>query len=191
MQVLDKDFKEFILDAGLLSRKELEAVEREAEERDVSLTEILERKGVLSADELRRAKAFVLGVPFVNLKNERLVLSALSIIPEPLSRLHQTVVFRSTPETLGLAMLDVETLEAIKEILSERSERIMPHLTDSESMKHALLSYQKYLQGSYGEAIQQAAHTLKSLSAKITDATREETLRTHAKHDALANLTDN
>src|SRR6185312_7672510 len=61
----------------------------------------------------------------------------------------------------------------------------------SESMKHALLSYQKYLQGSYGEAIQQAAHTLKSLSAKITDATREETLRTHAKHDALANLTDN
>lgn len=191
MQVLDKDFKEFILDAGLLSRKELEAAEREAEERDVSLTDILARRGALSEDELRRAKAFVLGVPFVDLKNEKLTLAALSAIPEPLSRLHQAVVFRTTPEMLELAMLDIESLEAIEEILKVRRERIMPRLTDGASMKQALQAYQKYLQGSYGEAIQQAAHTLKTASAKIADTTREDSLRIHAKHEALSNLTDN
>ena len=191
MRVLDTDFKEFILDAGLLSRKDIEAAEREAEERQTTLAEIVERKGILSLDEIRRAQAFILGIPFVDLKNERLTLSDLSALPEPLARLHQAVVFRTTPNILELAMLNAETLEAIENILKTRSEKILPRLTDNESMKQALLAYQKYLEASYGESIQQSAHTLKSVSGKMAGTDEEESLRTYAEHEALVGLTDN
>lgn len=190
MKVLDTDFKEFILDAGLISRKDIEAAEREAEERQTTLEDIIEKRGTLSADELRRAKAFILGVPFVDLKNERFTPSVLSIIPEPLARLYQAIAFRTTTEAIELAMLDIANLEALEDVLKYRQEKILPRLTDNESMKHALLAYQKYLQGFYGEAIQQSAHALKTVSTKIADETREEMLRTHAKHDSLSRLTD-
>jgi type IV pilus assembly protein PilB len=190
MRVLDTEFKEFILDAGLLSRQSLEAAEREATEREISLEEVLERQGELSVDELRRARAHILGVPFVDLKNERINPLILSIIPEPLSRLHQVVMFRGSPDTLEAAMLDLESIKALEYVLKARKEKVLLRLTDNESMKQALVAYQKYLQELFGDVIQQSAHTLKSTSTKISEETKEESLRVHAEHESLAQMTD-
>jgi hypothetical protein len=86
MQVSEKDLKEFILDSGLVPRKDLEAADAEAQKRKQSVGDILVGQGALTADALRRIKAYVLGIPFINLKDRKVPLEILSLIPEPIAR---------------------------------------------------------------------------------------------------------
>ncbi len=71
MKVSEKELKEFILDSGLVPRKDVEAAEEEAQKRKQSVGDILLASGALTADALRRIKGYVLGVPFINLKDRK------------------------------------------------------------------------------------------------------------------------
>lgn len=153
MQVSEKDLKEFILDSGLVPRKDLEAAEAEAQKRKQSVGDILVGQGALTSDALRRIKAYVLGVPFINLKDRKVPLELLSLIPEPIARTHNIVAFRKENGTLEVAMLDTEDLPAIDSVRKKTGLKIMPRLTDEDSIKHALLQYQKSLKEEFGDII--------------------------------------
>jgi hypothetical protein len=88
MQVLESELKNFILDSGLVSRKDVEAADATAKERSQSIGDVLVSEGALSESALRRIKAYVLGIPFVNLKDMKVPFELLSLIPEPIARTH-------------------------------------------------------------------------------------------------------
>ena len=67
MNVSESELKTFILDSGLVSRKEVESAADEALKREQSVGDILVSRGAINEDALRRIKAYVLGIPFVNL----------------------------------------------------------------------------------------------------------------------------
>src|SRR3989344_9449985 len=94
MHVEDSQIKDFIIDAGLASRAEVEEAEKEAKEKKKPLGETLVTRGKFSDDDLRRMQAYILGIPFVNLKNQNLDFSVLSLIPEPVARNHNIIAFR-------------------------------------------------------------------------------------------------
>jgi type IV pilus assembly protein PilB len=153
MQVSESELKEFILDSGLVSRKEVEAADKEAKERKQSVGDILVSGGQLSSDALRRIKAYVLGIPFVNLKDRKIPLEVLSLIPEPIARTHSIVAFRKGDKELEVAMLDTEDLPAIDSVRKTTGLTILPRLTDDDSLKHTLLQYQKSLKEEFGDLI--------------------------------------
>ena len=82
MQVSESELKEFILDSGLVARKDVEAADTEAKARKQSIGDILVGQGALTPDSLRRIQAYVLGIPFVNLKDNKVALDVLSLIPD-------------------------------------------------------------------------------------------------------------
>src|SRR3989344_4918954 len=82
MQVAESELKTFILDSGLVARNVVDEAEAEAKKKKQSIGDILVSKGTLSSDALRRIKAYVLGIPFVNLKDLKISLDVLSLIPE-------------------------------------------------------------------------------------------------------------
>ena len=153
MQVSEKELKEFILDSGLVSRKDVEAAAEEATKRKQSVGDILVSQGALTSDALRRIKAYVLGIPFVTLKDRKIPLETLSLIPEPIARAHSIIAFKSEKEELEVAMLDTEDLPAIDSVRKKTRLKIVPRLTDEESIKHALLLYQKSLKEEFGDLI--------------------------------------
>ncbi len=153
MQVSESELKEFILDSGLVSRKDVEAADKEAKERKQSVGDILVSGGQLSSDALRRIKAYVLGIPFVNLKDRKIPLEVLSLIPEPIARTHSIVAFRKGDKELEVAMLDTEDLPAIDSVRKTTGLTILPRLTDDDSLKHTLLQYQKSLKEEFGDLI--------------------------------------
>ena len=116
MQVSESELKEFILDSGLVARKDVEDAAKEAEEKSQSVGDILVSRGTLSPDALRRIKAYVLGIPFVNLKDRKIPLEVLSLIPEPIARTHSIVAFRKNGNDLEVAMLDTEDLASIDSV---------------------------------------------------------------------------
>ena len=153
MQVSESELKTFILDSGLVPRKDVEAADVEAKERKQSIGDILVSGGALTTDALRRIKAYVLGIPFVNLKDKKIDLAILSLIPEPIARTHSIVSFRKDGTNLEVAMLDTEDLASIDSVRKKTGLKILPRLTDDDSLKHVLLQYQKSLKEEFGDLI--------------------------------------
>jgi type IV pilus assembly protein PilB len=153
MQVSESELKAFILDSGLVARKEVEAAETEGKERKQSLGDILVSQGALTSDALRRIKAYVLGIPFVNLKDLKVPFEVLSLIPEPIARTHNIIAFRKNGQELEVAMLDTEDLPAIDSVRKKTGLKILPRLTDDDSIKHSLMQYQKSLKEEFGDLI--------------------------------------
>jgi type IV pilus assembly protein PilB len=153
MKVSEKELKEFILDSGLVPRKDVEAAEEEAKKRKQSIGDILLGQGALTPDALRRIKAYVLGIPFVNLKDRKVPVEILSLIPEPIARTHSIIAFKKENGELEVAMLDTEDLPAIESVRKKTGLKILPRLTDEESIKEVLLQYQKSLKEEFGDLI--------------------------------------
>ncbi len=153
MKVSEKDLKEFILDSGLVPRKDVEAAEEQAKKKKQSIGDILLAEGALTTDALRRIKGYVLGVPFVNLKDSKVPIEILSLIPEPIARTHSIIAYKKENGQLEVAMLDTEDLPAIDSVRKKTGLKILPRLTDEESIKNALLQYQKSLKEEFGDLI--------------------------------------
>lgn len=153
MKVSENELKEFILDSGLVARKDVEAAAEVAKEKKQSLGDILVSQGAINEDALRRIKAYVLGIPFVNLKDKKIDLAVLSMIPEPIARSHSIIAFRKDGKDLEVAMLDTGDLPAIDSVRKKTGLNILTRLTDDDSIKNALLQYQKSLKEEFGDII--------------------------------------
>src|SRR3989338_7213603 len=115
----ETQLKNFLLDAGLISKPDL----------DLSI-EALVSNGKVSEDDMRRAKAYVLGIPFVDIKKVKIDRDILYLIPEPVARKHNIIAFARREYDLEVAMLDPEDLEAIDFIKKGVGLKILPRLTD-------------------------------------------------------------
>ncbi len=167
MHIEEKQLKSFLLDSDLVSSEEIEEAEKEAKKRKSSVGDILVSNGKLSEDDLRRVQAYVLGIPFVNLTGQKVEIETLSLIPEPIARNHNIVAFRQSEKGLEVAMLDTEDLEAIDFIKKKVGAKILPRLTDVESIRSILLQYQKSLKAEFGDIIQKETASLKSIAEDI------------------------
>lgn len=166
MYIAPDQLKKYILDSKLMSLADLQSAEKESEKTKKDIGEVLVSQGKISEDDFRRMQAHILGIPFVDLKNKKLEFEVLSLIPEPIARNHNIVAFSkivdSTRETsLEVAMLDTDDLGAIDFIKKKTGFKILPRLTNTESMKSALIQYQKSLKADFGDIIQQEAANLK------------------------------
>lgn len=161
MQVSETELKTFIIDSGLVSRKDVDASEVKALASKQSIGDILVSDGMLSSDALRRIKAYVLGIPFVNLKDAKVSFEILSMIPEPIARAHNIIAFKKDAGSLEVAMLDTEDLAAIDSVRKKTGLKILPRLTDDDSIKHALMQYQKSLKEEFGDLIATEAGNIK------------------------------
>ncbi len=191
MHIEETQLKDFIIDSGLVSRGDVTVAEKEREKTGESVGRILVTKGKLTEDDLRRMQAYILGIPFVDLKDQKLPFEVLSLIPEPIARNHNIVAFKKTDTTLEVAMLDTEDLTTIDFIKKKIGLKIVPRLTDGESMKSALLQYQKSLKAEFGDLIQKDAVVLKSISEKNEgDEATEEDLKKLADDVPVVRIVD-
>ncbi|MEK7606522.1 MAG: GspE/PulE family protein [Patescibacteria group bacterium] len=157
MYIDTKQVERFLLETKLLSKAKLEEAVDIAKEKDQSVEDVLVSEGVVSDDDMRRAKAHVLGIPFVELKDQKIDFAVLSMIPEPVARNNNIIAYNQRPEGLDVAMLDVDDLQAIDFVKKKTGLAIVPHLTDTESVKQALLLYQRSLKAEFGDIIKDEA----------------------------------
>ena len=157
MHVTDTQLKRFVVDSGVVSRKDVETAEGAAKEKKMSLGEALVSGGALSEDDLRRMQAHILGIPFISLIGQDIDIETLALIPEPIARANNVVAYKKTDEALEVAMLDTNDLAAINFIKKKVGLKILPRLTDTDSLKSALLKYQKSLKEEFGDIIRSAS----------------------------------
>ena len=143
--------------------------EKEADVKKQSIGAVLVRVGKVNEDDLRKMQAYLLGIPFVDLKQQRIEFETLSLIPEPIARNHNIVSFKKNADSLEVAMLDTDDLAAIDFIKKKTHFKILPRLTDTASVKSALLQYQKSLKAEFGDLIKEETDALRQLPEGMPD----------------------
>jgi len=190
MKINEKQLNEFIGDSGIVSKSYFEKALDISKKEDISLGDFLVRENKISEDELRRIQAHILGIPFVDLTGEKVDFEILSIIPEPIARNHNIIAFKKNEKELEEAMLDVDDLEAINFIKKKVNLKILPRLTGAESIKSALLQYQKSLKAEFGDMIQKQSQSLKTISEDAEKNISKEDLKKIAEDLPVIRIVD-
>ncbi len=190
MRIKDEQLKRFLVDAGLVSKADLIAAEKIAKEENRSLAEALIFYRHKTEDDMRRVESYVLGIPFVSLKDQKIDFDTLTIIPEPVARKHNIIAFKKNEDSLEVAMLDTADLPAIDFIKKKVGLKIQARLTDTESMRSALRLYQKNLKDEFGDLIMQDASKLKVLEEENGEELTESQLKKAAEDLPVVRIVD-
>jgi len=168
MQIDQEKLKEFMVDSGLVTLDDITEAEKKTTKGKTSVTDFLVSEGKITDDDLKRLQAYLLGIPFMDVGSQKIEMDVLSIIPEPIARKHNVVAYRKNGNDLEIAMLDTDDLNAVDFIKKKTGYRILPRLTSTDSMKQALLQYQKSLKADFGDIIKKETGAMKELSVDVS-----------------------
>lgn len=184
MKIEPQQLVAFLADSGLIEKNQLDAAQKKAETEGKKLETILLDEKVVSEENLIKLKAYILGIPFVNLEKETVPLDVLQIIPEPIARRYSIVAFRKREADLEVAMTDPEDIQTIEFIRKKSNLRILPRLTNSVGIASVLRQYQKSIEEEFGDLFahvkkdsdfdEKDAEALNSLDGKIITAPKDE-----------------
>ncbi len=195
MRITEEQIKEFIISSGILEKNIVEKVFAEAKKAEIAFEELLVKQNLITQERLGKIRAYLLGVPFVNLENEKIPPEILELIPESIARRHHIVPYRKKNETLEVAMLDPEDLQTIEFIKKKTGLKIEPRLTSLESLQNIYKQYQKTLEVEFSEIVPIKDRESSTLSAAELTKTATELpvvkiVDTIIKHAVLEDASD-
>jgi len=155
MNIELQQLKSFLISSGLIAEDKFDACLKKAQKNNENIEDVLIAEKLVSQEDLIRLKAYILGIPFVNLEKEKIAPDILKVVPEPIARTHNIVAFKKQGSNLEVAMLDPEDLKTIEFIKKKANLRIVPRLTNPQSIKNVLSQYQESLQAEFGDIIKQ------------------------------------
>lgn len=164
MQINTLQLKKFIVDSGLVTREDFDQALKIAETKNQKIGNVLLSEGKISESDLKKMEAFVLGIPFINLSSAKIDFAVLSLIPEPIARNYNIIAYKKNDSELEVAMLDVDDLPVIDFIKKRSGLKILPRLTDTESIRAVLVQYRKSLQADFDNIIKQESKSIKAES---------------------------
>ena len=153
MQVNPEKLKNFLTESGLVSEKNWDLAAAEAKETGRRAEDALLKRNLVSEEIVLKAKAYLLGIPFVDLANEIIDPELLRIIPEAIARHNHIAAFRKSGGNLEVAMLDPDDLQTIDFIKKKSGLNILPRLTTRASLESAIRQYQKSLEEEFSKII--------------------------------------
>lgn len=172
MNLDEKTIIDLINKSGLVSKTDISNAIKKSKETSRTIGDILVSDGSLTEKDWGNIQALSLGIPFVDLKGEKIDPAVLSLIPEPIARNNNIISYRKTEQGLEVAMLDVNNLPVIDFIKKKVGLKILPRMTSGESIKEALSLYKKSLQADFEEIIKKESGSIKPI--KESDGNGEE-----------------
>jgi type IV pilus assembly protein PilB len=153
MQINNEQLKNFILDSNMLEKGIVEENFEEASKTNKKLGDLLIEKKLINEIALKKLYSHILGIPYVSLEKEIVASDILQIIPEPIARKYNIIAFERDGKNLKVAMQNPEDLQTIDFIKKKTGLKIIPCLTNEESIKTVLKQYEKSLKAEFGDII--------------------------------------
>ena len=167
MKVNSKQLKIFLADSNLVDEKTFDEIQKEAKKKKIEVSDLFVMKGLITAAQLIKLKAYILGIPFIDLKGERIPSETLKIIPKPIAKKNHIVAFKKKGKELEVAMLDPQDLRTIDFIKKAAGLKILPRLTDPESIDHVLRQYEETMETEFSNLINKDVDEIKTMSDDI------------------------
>ncbi|MBU3922998.1 GspE/PulE family protein [Patescibacteria group bacterium] len=165
MPVSEQQLKAFLLDKKLVSEVQVNKAEKIARSKKKDLESVLLSQKIVSEKKLIELKAYILGIPFIDLEKIEIHPDILKIIPEPIARKHNIVAIKKTKQELEIAMLDPADLQTIDFIKKTTNLKIKPRLASPKGIDEVIKQYQKSLKAEFGDIIEKESK--KDLKVRI------------------------
>lgn len=190
MIIDENKIKGFIADAGLVPRAELDAAYEESQTKKQPFCDVLVSKGLIGEGDMKRMQAYLLGIPFVLLVEQKVPFDILSIIPEPIARAHNIIAYKKTGQALEVAMLDTDDLAAVDFINRKTGLKLLPRLTSPESIKAMLVQYQRNLKAEFGDIIKAESGSITAIAEESGDGVAASDLKKMAEDVPVVRIVD-
>jgi type IV pilus assembly protein PilB len=203
MYIDQEKLYKFIIDSGLVTKEEYLTLKTQAEQTGQHVQDLFVSTGKMTENDFLSMQSYLVGIPFVDLTDAKIDLEILSLIPEPVARKHNIVATARKNDTLEVALLDGDDLPAIEFIKKKTGLKIIPRLTNTQSIKNILVQYQKSLKADFGDILQTevgnlsiiasddgATESIEDIKKKAEDLPVIRIVETLLKHAALQGASD-
>lgn len=136
-----KRLGDLLIEAGLITREQLERALEEQKVTGLRLGEVLTRSGILSEEQLIEVMEFQLGIPHVNLDRFPVDPAAVELVPESLARRYRVLPLRRQGNRITLAMVDPLDYFAIDDIRMTTGLHVDPVIATRDDIDRALEQY--------------------------------------------------
>ena len=175
MHIDEKTVIDLLNNSGLVSKTDISVAKKKALETNQSIGSVLVSNTKLTEDDWNNIQAMALGIPFVNLKGEKIDPQILNLIPEPIARSNNVIAYKKSALGLEIAMLDAENLSVIDFIKKKVGVRVLPRMTNSDSIKEVLNQYKKTLQADFEDIIKKETGSIKTIAISGNPAEEKST----------------
>lgn len=159
---IDQKILEFLVAKELITRQMAEEIKVSSINSGTSVVDILQKKNLVSEDDILQAKAEAYHVPFVSLTGRGISPEILTLIPEPVARKYKLVPFELDKQTnkLNVAMTDPRDLPVIEFLEQKSGKSIFPYLAkEAEIMTKIEEEYSQGLAVEVTEALKETSES--------------------------------
>ncbi len=170
MEITENFLKKLLVNSKIISREDFNLAKKEAEEKKVSLEEMLIDKGMISDEELGKIIADEIKFPFINLRKIKIEREILEIIPEIVAKKQKVISYEKTREGLKIAMSQPENLEIREFIERKTGEKVTPYYATERDIKASLKYYKKEIKEEFEEIIGKTLEKFEKIELKAPQA---------------------
>lgn len=166
MVITNEQLKTLIINTGFLDEKGYEKIEKYAQNSDISVSDALVERDVISDGNLGLLIADFLKFPFVVLAKKGIPSEVFHIIPEKTARKQKVIPFEHDANGVKLAMADPSNSEVQEMISKKIGMPVIPFLATEQDIYNTLRIYRKNLQASFDAMLKKELGQTDTLSSK-------------------------
>jgi len=160
MEIIDLLLKE-----SLVTLDQVAKAKEEVKRTGIKLEKALEKLGFITEEDIAKAKADAMGVPYMNLEDYVMDVSLTQLIPESVAHKYKAVPLFKIMDSLTVAMVDPRNIEALDNIRRiAKVGNVEPVLVSTRSIGQVLDAY--YGEGNSVEEIVKSIENKKSFAQK-------------------------
>lgn len=165
MLITDEQLKKIVLGVKLLDESSLKAIEEYAKNGEMSLSDALIEKDVVTDENLGILIADFLKIPFIVLSKITIPDDAFKIIPEKIARKYKVIPFGRDNNGVKVAMQDPGNKLIIEMIEKKTGQKVIPYLSTERDIYGKLWIYRKDLQKTFDVLIAEQVKTAEKTKA--------------------------
>ncbi|MEI8096527.1 MAG: GspE/PulE family protein [Candidatus Moraniibacteriota bacterium] len=148
-----EELKTLVLDAGVVTEKELELAEERFKSGNGTFAQALLWYNLISDEELGRLMADALHLPFVVLGQKTISEDILQIVPEIVAKKHRLIVFALDEKGVHIATADPCDLEIQNFLEKKTGHKIVVYFASERDIENAFSLYKKEVSEAFEDLI--------------------------------------
>lgn len=162
---------------GVISKDQFSQVKLEQINTGKDVKEILAQRRLASEEQLLKAQAELINVPFVDLTTRPVSSEVLTQIPESVARHYTLIPFEKEGETLSVAMKDPLDLQLLEFLETKTGAKIKPFLASAPAIEKAIEEgYEVGIEKEVRAALRETEEEAEKVEREIATIKKEEEL---------------
>ncbi|MEK7071081.1 MAG: GspE/PulE family protein [Patescibacteria group bacterium] len=157
MVLTDDQLISLVLSTKLIDEKGLAEVKKYAQNADVSLSDALLEKNIISDEYFGVLVSQALHIPFVRLSKLTIADEILHIVPERLARKHKVIAFSRDAHGINLAMTNPKDVVVTDLLKRKTGQTITPYYATERDINNTFHFYKKELQQKFNALLKKYA----------------------------------